>query len=91
MAKKIEAYKKKFDWKDELAFSSVYIAISMENFTKVAYETLKDLIQKFPEFTKIDDSLKLGVIPEMSLAQFQRMFQSHVSSGYPKEGSLESF
>jgi hypothetical protein len=91
MAKRIEAYKKKFHWKDEAVLSSVYIDIWLEKFTKVAYETLKDLIPKFPEFTKIDDSLKLRLIPEMSLAQFQRMFQHHVSSGYPKEGSLESF
>ncbi len=91
MAKRIEAYKKKFDWKDEAVFSGVYIAIWLDNFTKVAYETLKDLIQKFPEFTKIDHSLKLGLILDMSLSQFQRMFQHSASGGYPKEGSLESF
>jgi hypothetical protein len=92
MAKKIESYKKNFDWKDETVFSNVYIAIWMENFTKVAYETLKDLIRKFPEFTKIDGPLKLGLIPEMSLSQFQRMFQQHVRGlGYTKEGSLDSF
>jgi hypothetical protein len=83
--------KKKINWKDEAVLSGVYIAIWLENFTKVSYETLKDLIQKFPEFTKIDHSLKLGLIPEMSLAQFQRMFQHSASGGYPKEGSLESF
>jgi hypothetical protein len=91
MAKKIESYKKNFDWKDETVFSNVYIAIWMENFTKVAYETLKDLIRKFPEFTKIDGPLKLGLIPEMSLSQFQRMFQQHARGGYSKEGSLDSF
>ena len=95
MARRVEtdysSSKKKWDWKDQSDLSSVFISAWVEKFSKVAFETLKDLIEKYPQFSKVDENLQLGLIPGMTLAQFQRMFQHHHGSQYPKEGSLDSF
>ncbi len=83
--------KKKWDWKDELQLSTVYMYVWLEKFSKVAYDTLKILLSEFPHFSKVDTDAKLGLISEMSLEEFQTMFQHHQGKIYPKAGALDSF
>ena len=91
LSTRIENSKKEWDWKEEPGLSTVYTYVWLEKFSAVAYEILTDITSRFPEFTKIDAKLNLELISKMSLQEFQRMFQNHQGTVYPKEGELNSF
>ena len=91
LSSRIEKSKKQWDWKEQVDLSTAYTSLWLEKFSAVAYEILTDITSRFPEFTKIDAKLGLDLISKMSCQEFQRMFQYHHNTGYPKEGALNSF
>ncbi len=78
----------KWNWTDEDKLSNVYLQIWIEKFSEVAYNTLKEIC---PKFDMVDPEVKLGLISDMTLDQFKRMFQTHHNKTYPKEGALNSY
>ena len=69
-----------WDENKENTLSNVYIAVWLEKFSIIAYELFRRIIERHPNFKDTDPNLHLGFISELTLQEFQRMFQSNTGS-----------